>query len=182
VTTIATGLQAAWRLARGRPDGLVTLADPTSSDMAVAARSFWALAPCLPLEIVQAWMNGTAAPHAMAQDVLVALVGWLGFALMSHQVVVATGKAARWPRYIAAWNWCSLLQSLVLVVALLPSVLHVPALLSETIVLVAIGWALWLEYFIARLALAFSPLQAAGLVVLDFAITQVASGLMEGLG
>jgi hypothetical protein len=150
--------------------------------MAIAARSFWAMAAWLPLEIVQALMNGPVGGRDLVRDIMVALVGWLGFAVASHRVARNVGRAALWPRYIAAWNWCSLLQSLVLVLALVPAAVGLPDWLSETIVLVAIGWALWLEYFVARLALAFAPLQAAALVALDFAVSQIASGLMERLG
>ncbi len=182
MTALATGLQAAWRLARGRPDGLAPLQAPDAPDMAVAAHSFWAMAACLPLEIAQAMMNGTTDFRGLTEDVMVALVSWLGFALVSHRVAASAGRTVLWPRYIAAWNWRSLLQSLVLVLALLPATLGLPGWLSETIVLVTVGWALWLEYFIARLALAFTPLQAAALVALDFAITQIASGVMDRLG
>jgi len=48
-------------------------------------------------------------------------------------------------------------------------------------VLVTVGWAVWLEYFVARVALGFGGWQAAAMVALDYAIAQVASGLMDRL-
>lgn len=180
MTAMPAGLQAAFRLARGRPDGLVPLQAPGTSDMAVAARSFLALAACVPLEFLQGWINGTRG-HVLAEDVMVATVGWLAFALVSHRIARNAKKAALWPRYIAAWNWCSLLQSVMLVAGLATAMLGLPDWLSQTLVLVIVGWAVWLEYFVARLALDFSGLQAGAMVLLDFAISQMASGLMDRL-
>jgi len=86
-----------------------------------------------------------------------------------------------WPRYIAAWNWCSLLQSVMLVGGLTTAMIGLPDWVSQTVVLVIVFWAVWLEYFVARVALGFSGLQAVAMVALDFALSQVASGLMEQL-
>jgi hypothetical protein len=180
MTALTAGLQAAFRLARGRPDGLAPLQSPGDPDMAVAARSYVALAACVPLEFVQGLLNGIGG-YGLAQDVMVAVVGWLSFALVSHRVARNAGRSALWPRYIAAWNWCSLLQSVMLVLGLATTTLGLPAWLPQTIVLVIVGWALWLEYFVARVALGFGGLQAAALVALDFAISQVASGVMDQL-
>ena len=44
----ATALHGAFLLARGRPDGLLLIVAPPEAEMAVAARSFWAIALCLP--------------------------------------------------------------------------------------------------------------------------------------
>jgi hypothetical protein len=148
--------------------------------MAVAARSFLALATCVPLEFLQGALNGIYG-RPLAQDVMVAAVGWLAFALVSHRVAANAGRAALWPRYIAAWNWCSLLQSVVLVAGLATSTLGLPDWLPQTLVLVIVGWAVWLEYFVARVALGFTGLQAVAMVALDFALSQVGSGLMDQL-
>jgi len=40
----------------------------------------------------------------------------------------------------------------------------------ETCQVIALGWALWLEWFAARVALELGPLPAAGLVALDVAL------------
>src|SRR5258707_1276077 len=45
---VATGLQAALLLARGRPAGVGLLATEDEPALATAARSFWAAALCLP--------------------------------------------------------------------------------------------------------------------------------------
>ncbi len=181
MTALRTGLQAAFRLARGDRDGMAPLLVPADAQAALAAHSFLALAAAVPLELLQGWLDGIGG-HALLQDLMVAVVGWLGFAVVSHRVAARSGRAALWPRYIAAWNWCSLLQSAVLTLGLSAGVLGLPALVSETLVLAILGWALWLDYFVARVALGFALWQAIALVALDYAISQAAQSVMDRLG
>ena len=171
-TSVVTGMQAALLLARGRTDGLARVGD----DMAEAARSFWAAAICLPAFVclrLLAWTGNGMPPHAahlFALDLLSFGVGWLGFAVLSHRLVRVMGLAARWPRFITLWNWCNVVQYLLLVVFSIPGLLGAPALLDQASQLFGLGWALWLEWFAFRLTLGVGGLPAAGLVVLDVAI------------
>jgi hypothetical protein len=181
MTAITAGLQAALRLARGHPDGMERLQSPDAPARDVVTNSFLALGLSLPFEVLQGWL-GSATVHALVQDVMVAVVGWLAFAVVSHRVAVNAGRTALWPGYIVAWNWCSLLQSMVLTAGLASSMLGLPELLSETLVLVIVFWALWLEYFVARVALGFGRWQAIAMVALDYALSQVAQSVMERLG
>ena len=108
-TSVASGLHAALLLARGRADGLRYVED----DMAGAARSFWALAICLPAFIclrLLAWTSAGVprhAAHVFAMDLLSYGVGWCGFAVLSHRLVGSMGLDARWPQFISIWNWCN---------------------------------------------------------------------------
>ena len=97
-------------------------------------------------------------------------VGWCGFAVLSHRLVGAMGLAERWPRFIALWNWCNVVQYLLLVVFSIPGLLGAPALLDQAAQLFGLGWALWLEWFAFRLTLGIGVVAAAGLVALDVAI------------
>ena len=168
-TSLGSGLHAALLLARGRPDGLRFI----EPDMAGAARSFWAAVVCLPAFVclrLLAWTESGLPPHparAFGIDVLSYIIGWAGYAVLSRPVVNALGRGWRWPRYIATWNWCNVVQYLLLVVAGLPGLLGAPEWLDQTCQLIALGWALWLEWFAARLALEIPSLPAAGLVALD---------------
>jgi hypothetical protein len=170
--SVGSGLQAALLLARGRPEGLRFV----EADMAGAARSFWAAAVCLPAFIclrLLAWTESGLPPqlaHAFGVDVLFYVIGWAGYAVLSRPVVAALGRGRRWPRYIAAWNWCNVVQYFLLVAAGLPGLLGAPEWLDQTCQLIALGWALWLEWFAARLALEIPALPAAGLVALDVAL------------
>ena len=169
---VSSGLHAAWLLARGRAEGLRYV----EADMAGAARSFWAAGLCLPAFVclrLIGWTGSGMPPHAthvIAIDLLSYGAGWCGFAVLSHQLVGAMGLAERWPRFIALWNWCNVVQYLLLVVFSIPGLLGAPALFDQVAQLFALGWALWLEWFAFRLTLGVSIVAAAGLVMVDVAI------------
>jgi hypothetical protein len=171
-TSVSNGLYAAFLLARGRADGLRQIGD----DMADAARSFWAAAICLPAFLclrLLAWSGAGVPPHAahlFALDLLSFAIGWCGFAVLSHRLVAAMGLAQRWPRFIVLWNWCNVVQYVLLVVFSIPGLLGAPALIDNAAQLFAIGWALWLEWLACRLTLGLGAVAAARLVALDVAI------------
>lgn len=176
---LADGLSGALLLARGRADGFARV----QTDMAGAARSFWAAAFALPALLAMRLIGWTAqgvpanAGHALALDLLLFVVGWAGFAVISHTVVGALGRAKRWPGFIAIWNWCNVVQYGLLLLGAIPVLLHAPEPVQQLCGLVALGWALWLEWFATRIALGVTGLAAAGLVGLDVAIGLLLSGL-----
>ncbi len=167
-----SGLHAAccWRAA-GR-----TACAIVEADMAGAARSFWAMAICLPAFVclrLLAWTTSGVPPHAahgFALDLLAYCAGWCGFAVLSHRLVGAMGLGERWPRFITLWNWCNVVQYLMLVAFSIPGLLGAPAPLDQAAQLFALGWALWLEWFAFRLTLGIGIVAAVGLVALDVAI------------
>jgi hypothetical protein len=171
-TSISSGLHGALMLARGRAEGLRYVEE----DMAGAARSFSAMAICIPAFVclrLIAWGEPGLAPrpaHGFAADLLSYVIGWCGFAVLSHRLVGTMGLASRWPRFIAVWNWCNVIQYLLLVVFSIPGLLGAPALLGQSAQLFALGWALWLEWFAFRLTLEIRAIAAIGLVMLDVAI------------
>ena len=175
---VANGLQAALLLARGKPDGIGLLATAEGEPaMANAARSFWAAALCLPafvcLQLIDLAQEPRLPPHAahgLALQLLGYAIDWAGFALLTRWLTRTLWRGARWPVFIAAWNWCNVVQYLLLVVASLPPLLGMPDIVGETAWLVATGWALWLEWYATRLALDISRMQAIGLVLLDEAL------------
>jgi hypothetical protein len=173
---LGTALHGAFLLARGRPDGLLLIAAPPATEMAVAARSFWAIVVCLPALLCLHLLDWTtsglppAPGRVLTLDLLGYVIGWVGFALLSHRLAGVMGRGSLWPRFIAVWNWCNVVQYLMLVVAGLPELLGLPALVAQTVWLVAMGWALWLEWYATRLALAIPGRSAVALVALDFAL------------
>jgi len=171
-TSVVSGLQGALLLARGRSDGVRYVED----DIAGAARSFWAAAICLPAFVclrLLAWTSGGMPSHpaqVFALDLVTFGVGWCGFAVLSHRLVGAMGLGERWPRFITLWNWCNVVQYLLLVVFSIPGLLGAPALLDQSAQLFALGWALWLEWFAFRLTLGIGIIPAAGLVGVDVSL------------
>jgi hypothetical protein len=180
---VTSGLHAALLFARGRSDGLRYV----ESDMAGAARSFWAIALCLPAIVcleLMGWVESglpAHAGHAISLDLMGYLVGWLGFALLSHHLAPMFGCGARWPRFIAAWNWCNVIENLLLVVGGIPGLLGVPPVVDEVAQIVVVGWALWIEWFATKQALGTGAPVAVLLVVLDQLIGVVLAGLNTAL-
>lgn len=184
MAAMGNGLHAALKLARGRADGLDLLgATPSDASMDVAARSFWAMALCVPallaLHLIGWVETGIPADATLelVRDIAGYVVGWLGFAALSHVLAQRLGRAGRWPRFVTIWNWCNVVQYLMLVASALPGLLGLPDWIGETVWLVALGWALWLEWFATRLALDVSGPTAAGLVALDLALGLFLSAL-----
>ena len=107
------------------------------------------------------------------------MIGWAGFALLSRPLVAMLGRSARWPRFIAAWNWCNVAQYCLLMAACVPELAGAPVWMQQAAGLVALGWALWLEWYATRLALEIAPVQAAGLVLVDVVIEMLIAGTTE---
>ena len=188
IAGVATGLQAAMLLARGKPDGIGLLATEDEPALAIAKRSFWAAALCLPafvcLQVIDLAQEPRLPPHAahgFALQLLGYAIDWAGFALLTRWLAGTIGRGVRWPTYIAVWNWCNVVQYLLLVVASLPPLLGLPAIVGETAWLVATGWALWLEWYATRLALGVNGVQAVGLVLLDEALGFAVLAIIQSL-
>jgi hypothetical protein len=180
---LTNGLQAALLLARGRPDAMRFI-EPSAAG---AARSFWAAIVCLPaylcLRLID-WAEGGAPlrlGHALGIDLLGYVIGWAGFAVLSHRLATMLGRGERWPRFIALWNWCNVAQYVLLVGAAIPQLLAAPLWVQQVAGLVALGWALWLEWYAARIALLVSRPTAAAMVAVDVLIGVMIAWVSSGL-
>lgn len=187
IAAVASGLQAACLLARGRADGLRQL----EPDMASAARSFWAIPIALPPMVALRFADWAAnggmpanAGRLLTLDLLVYLVSWLAFAVFSARVAERIGRSARWPWFISIWNWCNVVGNTMLLGGMVPRLLGAPSMLDQAAEVVVVGWALWLEWYATRLALGVGPLLAAWFVMLDqmivLAFTLAARSMVAG--
>ena len=168
--SITNGIVAAWLFARGRPEGLL-LVPP---GMASARHSFYAAAICLPLFVVLrliAWWAQGAPPSgvavALAGEVVGYSLGWVAFALASKLLADQAQRGGNWPQFIAAWNWTNIVQYLLLVVLLVPTAFGMPAWIGNALGLAAVGYAVWLEWFVTRTALGVQGGTAVMFVALD---------------
>jgi hypothetical protein len=172
VSTVTMGLNAALRLARGRADGVVLV----PGDRATVVRSFWSVALCLPTVICRLAMSWVAtgvpsdAAHLLGREVIVFVVGWLVFVEVTYRLAPLIGRAERWGRFIALWNWCNVIEGVLIIVGGIPGTLGAPAIVDEACELIAIGWALWLEWYATRLAFGVTPVTAVLFVLLDQSI------------
>jgi len=184
VSAVNSGLHGAFLLARGQRQGAALV----ESDMGGAARSFWALPVSLPTVVCLRLMDWAGpglpkdAAHVLSRDMLVFAAGWLLFAVVTWRLAGRVGRASRWPHFIAAWNWCNVIENLLLVFGGIPALLGAPHIVGQLAEVVTTGWALWLEWYAARLTLGIGPLSAAMLVIMDLTIGLVLSGLGQVLG
>lgn len=172
------GLRGAALLARGQAEG-AALVEPGRQG---AIHSFWALAACLPLFGLLRILDESAPDPPFIVGVMTYLVGWLAFAVLSHRVAVALGAGDRWFGFIAAWNWCSVVQYALLTAGNVPAWVGLPGWLSATTALLTTGWAIWLEWFATRVTLGIGRAAAAALVLLDLAIAVALYGFSAGNG
>jgi hypothetical protein len=172
IGTVSAGVHGALLLARGRPDGIKFV----DSDRTAAIRSFWAIPLSLPAVVCLKLLDWLAtgipshAPLALGRYLLLFLVGWLLFVWVSHHTAVALNKQAQWPRFVAIWSYCSIVENTLVAIGGLPGALGAPSVIDQAFELVTVGWALWLEWYGVRLSLEVGPLTAALLVLVDFAI------------
>lgn len=180
---IAAGLHGAFLLARARPWGLL-LFETTPSG---AARSFVAMLVCLPAYLgLQLLDSGGAVPadplRALAATIIGFVVAWLGFATISFSLAAAIGRAHHWPRFLSAWNWSNVVQYAAMVLLVVPaSLLGLPEPVAQTLSLVALGYALWVEWYVTKLALDLPGPGAAAFVMVDLAIGLMVGGLIPQL-
>jgi len=167
--TVAAGLSGAARLAIGKPDGVVLV----TGDRRTAIRSFWAIAFCLPSVVCRlliAWsVDGPPVNpgRQMGRELVIFVVGWLLFVEVTHRVAPLLDRTHRWPRFIALWNWCNVVEGVLIIIGGLPGLFGAPTIIAEASELVTIGWALWLEYYATRLAMHVTVVPAIGFVLLD---------------
>ncbi len=180
---VAAGLVGAVLLGRGRPAGLALMEDTPEG----AWRSFFAAFICLPAFLAIrffAWAE-IGGPGGIGRALVAELSGyaiaWAGFALISLAMVGSWGLAARWPRFIAAWNWTNVLQYVVILLTALPGVLGAPAPISQALTLAGLGYAIWLEWFVARHALGVGGGRAAALVGADLALGLFIGGMIASV-
>ncbi len=162
---VAVGL---WRLACGHPDGL--------GRFNATVAGF--LASLVPLLLLQVLMAADGAPDA-ARGLGSTVVGLLALPVLSHALATRWNRERQWLRYAVVMNWGQwalmiALPALVLVTLAVAG--HgsgaVPA--QTAVVLLVMAYWLWLNWFVARHALALSRGRAVLLVLL----AHLGSGLL----
>lgn len=178
--SITNGLAAALLFARGRAVGLALL--PAS--METARYSFLAGLICLPVFLglrLVSWnlrdapSNGIAL--GLAAEFVGYVLGWVAFALVSKAVAEQAQRGANWPQFIAAWNWSNIVQYGLLLVLMVPTLLGMPAWVGNALGLMAVGYAMWLEWFVTRVALGVASGTAVMFVLLDLILGLFIGGI-----
>lgn len=151
-------------LARFRPDGL----DHFDGGVQHVLSS---LAPLLAFPLLFLFLvmlsGGTASGLAELLSVIDALLMQI---VLSEALARFWGREAEWGRYAVAFNWCQwavpLVGLLLLVAVPILVVAGLPQVMAAPLALLALaGYALALQWFVARHALRISALRAAVLVL-----------------
>ncbi len=173
--TIPEHIQAALRLATRNPQG----AEAFGNTPATAWFSFMAAIIALPLFFLSMTLGdgpegGAAAGGApgagiakMVSDLGPYAVGWLLFPVMMASVVQTIDRDRYYCRYVAAVNWCALVEYAVM--TLLVSVQGfglVPEPVTNILFVVLVVWVLTFQHFVARTVLQVDRAVAALLVAL----------------
>jgi hypothetical protein len=178
-------VRGAFLLARGQPAGLALINGTPEG----ALYSFRAALLCLPVFILLRLVSWTDSPVpaggavlSMTAELVGFVLAWAGFALASLPAAEAAQRRGRWPFFVAAWNYMNVVQYAVLLLATgLPMLLGLPGTVLQAIGLVTLGYVFWLEWFVARITLNISGMQAAGFVLMDAAISIFVAGLVARL-
>ena len=184
LASVTAGLSGAVRLALGKADGVILV----PGDRKTAVRSFWAIAFCLPSVVCRLLMVWSAdgipahPSHLIGRELIVFVLGWLVFVEATHFLAPMMGRADRWGRFIAVWNWCNVIEGVLVIAGGLPGLLGAPDIIAEASELVTIGWALWLEWYATRLTLSVGAGVAAGFVLLDQVIGIILATVAVSLG
>lgn len=161
-------------LARGRAVGMACFDGSTLEAM----RSFWAAAICWPMFFVLGLITSSHAnPGTWLIEAVGFVAGWAAFALASEAMAGMAGRARAWPRFIAAWNWANIPQYAALVLLSAPGAV-LPAGFGQMLALIAVGYALWLEWFVTKEALGIPGPSAVMFVLLDVAIGLFVQGIV----
>jgi hypothetical protein len=172
VSSITAGLRTALNLARGRPEGVALV----PSDHGTAIHSFWAIALCLPPVLSMRlldWLASGVPPHAavaLARYLILFVLGWLLFVVASHHMAKTIGREKDWPRFIAIWSYCSVIENCLIAVGGIPGAIGAPPMLDEACQLITLGWAFWLEWYSIGLSLRVGALTATVFLAVDIAI------------
>jgi hypothetical protein len=168
---VARSLYAVWRLLNW-DRAAIRYFDGTRG---AAIRSFWAAAIGAPLYAVIAAVSYGPSPSGDPVRATVVLavgyvVTWTAFPLAMLYVADVLGRPHQYFRFLAAYNWATVLQHLIILGAALAAALAPPAL-GRAIALGAVLFTLVYEWLIARTALQIGPLPAAGVVAVDIFIS-----------
>jgi hypothetical protein len=150
-------------IARGQTRGLNCFRDSPQAFL-------YSLMPGLGI-LAGAVIEGLAEGSGMAaiDEIPATLCVLLAPSVLSYELARFWGREAFWNRYIVAFNWCQwLLPMIGFLLILLLTMARAAGLTGEggiRIMLVCLaGYALWMNWFLARHGLALSAWRAAGLV------------------
>ncbi|MBM3522613.1 MAG: hypothetical protein FJX57_06620 [Alphaproteobacteria bacterium] len=172
---IAAGIYGAWRLAQFKPDGLRWI----DGSLEGARRSFWVALLALPGAIpLMALRFSIYTPRAdelqvVLVEIIAYAIGWTAFPVVGHIAARVADRAHYFTRLVATYNWCSLFQVGVLLIA--APISHgaiLPHGFGPLLGLVVQAGLLAYLAFVIRVSLDVSWGAAIGLALVEFFLGQ----------
>ncbi len=170
-------------LARGRADGLA-LIDASPAGAWLSFASMWLCLPgYLALRLLSYGPAAPVTPRLFAAEAIGYVLGWFVFPLLMLGLCEAIGRQARFPAFVAAWNWAKVPQlAVMLAIAAIGAVGLLPLALLDTVALFGLFCVVWIAWFTARTALGVSGGRAALVVAIDLVLGLFLTGLTITLG
>lgn len=174
---IMGGVAGALLLGRGRARGLALI----DLSPAGAWSSFAAMWLCAPGYVILRALGGGAGGDGfrlLAAETIGYVIGWFAFPLLMVGGTEALDRRARFPAFVAAWNWAKVPQMLALVASGLAAATGLlPGVAADLVALGALGYALWLSWFVARETLGIDGARAGLVVGADLLVGLFVTGL-----
>jgi hypothetical protein len=161
--TLPPILRGVGLIARGRAEGLNCFRDSTQAFL-------YSLLPGLGIMVAAAVEGLAEGAGARAfGEIPGTLCILLAPSVISYELARLWGREAFWHRYIVAFNWCQWLLPFIAFVMIvgvaLAQLAGVAGQAGVRVLFVCLaGYALWLNWFLARHGLALSPWRAVALV------------------
>jgi hypothetical protein len=147
--TIQDHLSVAFRLAKREPDAIKEIANT----QAAFWYSFQAALISLPLMLVTIFLGPEPTPGLLGvlAEVSLFVVGWLLFPVVMLEVVPHIDRTQEYCRYIAASNWCSVLEDAALTaIVVLQAVNIIPETIGGFAFFICVVWVFSYQFFVAR--------------------------------
>ncbi|HWK44838.1 MAG TPA: hypothetical protein VNT30_08950 [Stellaceae bacterium] len=173
VTEIGHALYGSYRLARADRRGLAYL----DRSLAGCRRSFIAAVLTLPafylllfLHIGDAELERSGWQQILLVETIGDAISWTAFPLAVLPMLRWLGIADRWPGFITAYNWASVLQmGIQLVTNSIAGLIGDPSI-GALIVMLGIIVALVYEWYVCKVALDITSLPATAIVLFDLVL------------
>ncbi|MDG4718915.1 MULTISPECIES: hypothetical protein [Thalassospira] len=177
-TETLRALYGTWRIARGDKGGLAFF----NYSLVGFWRSFFAGVMIFPAFAFLRWHDLINAPddfpllRYMTTEIIAYVIKWVAFPLLMFHITTMLGRAERYIAFITVYNWASVLQMGVYLIALALGVLF-PMLGAGGFVMIAVIATLVYSVFIARLTLAVPIPTAGGIVIADFLLSIIITSI-----
>ena len=168
---VVAGIAGALQLAKFDVQGLAFF-DDTEGRFWLSFYAAVIIAPLFLILITLQYLNEPSSggyPHFIILEMLAYVISWLAFPVIMAYLVKSLDRQARYFRFIAAYNWASVLQNgIYLPIAILAITGALSADAANFLALIALSWVLAYTFFITRRALDVPPGTAAAIVFMNF--------------